>query len=125
MPHNARHGHPMGFIYETLPGQFPKNSLPERVFERVYWHVLPGQHGKIARCGVVSLRLCLVDRSNCVSSNNVTSTRGVEKLTYALVNGAYMSSSLFRSVFRLRELAVGQPDGAGERSRGAKAVGGT
>ena len=34
-------------------------------------------------------------------------------------------SSLFRSVFRLRALAVGQPDGAGERCRGAIAVGGT
>ena len=34
-------------------------------------------------------------------------------------------SSLFRMVFRLRALAVGQTDGAGERSGGAKAVGGT
>ena len=35
------------------------------------------------------------------------------------------SSSLFRSVFRLRFVLVGQTDGAGERSGGAKAVGGT
>ena len=34
-------------------------------------------------------------------------------------------SSLFRLAFHLRALAVGQTGGAGERSRGAKAVGGT
>ena len=44
-------------------------------------------------------------------------------LYYCVCSNMY--SSLFRMVFRLRFVVVGQTDGAGERSGGAKAVGGT
>ena len=47
---------------------------------------------------------------------------GVHRTSLSVV---YIHSSWFRMVFRLRFVVVGQTDAAGERSRGAKAVGGT